>query len=522
MASTGNGGIGTLFQLTPSGTFSTIYDFCSQADCVDGISPSGGLIQGPDGSLYGTTQQGGALPDWGDDTPDSGFGTVFTLDASGVLTTLYSFCASSSEPYACVDGEFPTGPLVEGLDKNFYGMSNSGGEYGYGTVFKITPAGQLTTLYSFCTNAISFGFCTDGENPMAGLALGKDGNFYGTTFQTGYNYYGVTDFQGGTVFRITPAGELTTLHTFCTLENCQDGSGPTSTLISALDGNLYGTTSLGGYYDPSFGSYGTVFRVTTSGAFTTVYTFCENTSTYLCAADPAEGLYQSSDGTLYGTAGYADYYAGSSAAYAITGLTGSLQATTLTSATAPKPLSVGQTVTLSATVASSGGTPAGNVTFSSGTEVLCTAALSSGKASCSLPTGSVGPGTYPLVAQYYGSVTYNSATATGSITLSKAPTSVVLAVNPDTITPPTTAELVVTVARSAAGATGTPTGNVSFYSGQTLLGKVTLSNGFAVMAVSVPAGLAPGTYPVIAKYGGDSTDLAATSNTVDVTVQAAK
>jgi uncharacterized repeat protein (TIGR03803 family) len=136
--------------------------------------------------------------------------------------------------------------LVQGTDGIFYGTTSFGGaNLYYGTVFKITPSGTLTTLYSFCD-------CTDGANPAAGLVQGTDGNFYGTTEFGGANLY------YGTVFKITPTGTLTTLYSFCTQSGCADGGEPQAGLVQATDGNFYGTT----YCCGANGNNGTVFTLT--------------------------------------------------------------------------------------------------------------------------------------------------------------------------------------------------------------------------------------------------------------------
>jgi uncharacterized repeat protein (TIGR03803 family) len=116
------------------------------------------------------------------------------------------------------DGAYPTSPLVQGLDGNFYGTNNIGGTNFNGTVFKVTPAGTLTTLYNFCAQA-----CTDGGGPSE-LVLGLDGSFYGTTSLGGANGW-------GTVFKITPQGALTTLYTFCSQTGCADGGNPSAGLV---------------------------------------------------------------------------------------------------------------------------------------------------------------------------------------------------------------------------------------------------------------------------------------------------
>lgn len=183
--------------------------------------------------------------------------------------------------------------LVQGLDGNFYGTTAFGGN-GNGTVFKVTPDGTLTTLYSFCAVM----GCPDGSFPGPGLVLATDGNFYGTTTADGSGPNCSANQPCGTVFRITPGGSLTTIHNFCGMTICSDGGGP-SVLIQASDGNLYGTTVSGGGYT-SFDGIGTVFRMTLAGRSTMVYSFCLQSS---CPDGnrPSAGVIQASDGSLYGT-----------------------------------------------------------------------------------------------------------------------------------------------------------------------------------------------------------------------------
>ncbi len=227
-----NGG-GTVFKITPSGTLTTLYNFCAQSGCADGETPYAGLVQASDGSFYGTTFSGGAHLG----------GTVFKITLSGTLTTLYNFCAAQS---GCADGSYPTAGLVLASDRNFYGTTEFGGGNGQGTVFKITPSGTLTTLYNFCAQS----GCADGSAPLAGLVQASDGNFYGTASGGGAN-------GEGTVFKIPPSGALTTLNNFGAQSGCADGSFPTAALVQARDGNFYGTTVFGGVN----GNNGTVFRL---------------------------------------------------------------------------------------------------------------------------------------------------------------------------------------------------------------------------------------------------------------------
>jgi len=212
-------GCGTVFKITPNGTLTPIYDFCSQTGCPDGAILFDSLVQGPNGEYYGAT--------WGGDLANGG--TVFTITPEGTLATLYSFCVVNY-PF-CNDGSNPIA-LVLGGDGNFYGATASGGlNSNAGTVFKITPGGAFTRIYSFCAQV----GCTDGSTPRDGMILGSDGNFYGTT------YYGGANGEG-TVYQITPAGVLTTLHSF----DGTDGNYPISLLFQATNGTFYGTTNSGG------------------------------------------------------------------------------------------------------------------------------------------------------------------------------------------------------------------------------------------------------------------------------------
>ena len=334
-----DGGCGTVFKITPTGKVTTFYSFCSQANCADGAGPNGlilatdgnfygttdggtdgvnqgtifkltpggilttlsylgcnlgfcgdfvepnGLVQATDGNFYGTTGQSRG------NCGSFGCGAVFEITPEGVLTRIYSFCSR----FKCADGRSPAAGLILASDGNFYGTTEAGGatnsncRSGCGTVFKITPAGKLTTLYRFCAGTD----CADGAFPFAGLVQAAGGNFYGTTEAGGAN-------GGGTVFKITAAGKLTTLYSFCSQPNCADGSEPRG-LLQATDGNFYGTTIQGGLMSSSCQSSGcgTVFKITPAGKLTTLYSFCTQTD---CAdGEFPSGLVQLPNGRLYGT-----------------------------------------------------------------------------------------------------------------------------------------------------------------------------------------------------------------------------
>jgi uncharacterized repeat protein (TIGR03803 family) len=254
-------GCGTVFKITSSGTLTTIYTFCSQTGCTDGYFPYAGLVLG-DGNFYGTTYTGGYTICGNIREP---CGTVYKITAEGALTTLLDFDGSG--------GEQPIGRLIQGTDGNFYGPTIDGGTFGRGTVFRMTPQGTLTAIHSF--NG------ADGSQPLAGVIQASDGALYGTTSLGGAS-------GGGTVFRITRSGKLTTLFSFCA--NCPDGDYPRADLVQGIDGDLYGTTAGGESKD-----YGTVFAMTLAGKLKTLHRFSGTDGSY-----PSAALVQATDGNFYG------------------------------------------------------------------------------------------------------------------------------------------------------------------------------------------------------------------------------
>jgi uncharacterized repeat protein (TIGR03803 family) len=195
----------------------------------------------------------------------SGSGTVFKITPGGTLTVVYSFDGAH--------GETPYGGLTLGTDGNFYGTTYYGGASNHGTVFKVTPSGSLTLLYSF-TNG------TDGAFPSAPPIQGADGNFYGTTAQ-------YIDGGPGSLYKITRSGKFTTLYTF----DVTHGSEPYAPLVQGTDGNFYGTTNIGGAH-----GFGEVFKVTPEGKLSVLYNFDLTHGAY-----PYCPLVQGSDGDFYGT-----------------------------------------------------------------------------------------------------------------------------------------------------------------------------------------------------------------------------
>lgn len=309
----GPANVGTVFKVTPAGTETLLYAFVGTSS--DGAFPFAGLIQGSDGSLYGTTQNGDRLNDGvvfkitlgGTETilhafpvnsgvqpgsPNSGLmlasdgnfygttqsggagnkGTVYRITPDGHQNIVYSF---SGKP----DGAFPFCVLVEDSSGNLYGMTNQGGANNDGAIFKIAPDGTETILHSFNGS--------DGAAPLCGLTVGSDGNLYGACFEGGATGH-------GTIFKITPLGAFTLLYSF--KGGASDGAGP-NVLIQATDGNFYGTTFSGG---PSSVGFGSVFKITPLGVETPLHFFTNGAD----GSGPVGGLVQGPDGALYGASGY--------------------------------------------------------------------------------------------------------------------------------------------------------------------------------------------------------------------------
>jgi uncharacterized repeat protein (TIGR03803 family) len=238
---------GSVFQINSTGTVTTIYSFCSLSDCTDGQDPTGALVQGADGNFYGTTTFGGNGTFCSTNTPIPsllGCGTVFEITPSGTLTTLYSFCSQSN----CADGIFPGAGLIQATDGNFYGTttvsfgSSACSDFSCGTIFQITPAGTLTTLFSFCSTGGEY-LCASGALGLGSnspLMQATNGDFYGTT-KVGGNSSG-----NGTVFSLS-VGLGPFVETLPT-------SGQAGTAVKILGTDLTGATSVSfnGTLQPTF------------------------------------------------------------------------------------------------------------------------------------------------------------------------------------------------------------------------------------------------------------------------------
>jgi uncharacterized repeat protein (TIGR03803 family) len=266
---------GTIFSISPSGSFTNLHTFAAQtintdgqAVSAEGATPVGALVQGTNGDFYGTTQYGGS----------NGTGTIFHVTPSGDFASLYSFGPSVAGS-ASAKSAVPNA-LVLGDDGAFYGTTQQGGLDNAGTFFKFTTAAGFTQIYSFNGEA-------PGNNPItpnSALVQGANGNFYGTSAFGGSQ-------GGGCIFEITAAGGATVLHSFPQLN-----AGAGASLALGADGSFYGTTAANG-----LNGEGTFFRVTPSGVFG-VFLFrpLDANSDNPGGANPSAGLTADNFGNLYG------------------------------------------------------------------------------------------------------------------------------------------------------------------------------------------------------------------------------
>ena len=241
----------TIFRMALDGTVQVLHRFDAPAD---GILPLG-LVQASDGRFYGTTADGGIRD----------FGTAFVMDLAGVTTVLHRFDGGT-------EGAIPEAPLIQANDGNFYGTTALGGAGNFGTIFRVTPSGRFTLLYTFAGGY-------DGGFPRAALVQGRDGALYGTTSSRGA-------YNEGIMFRVTPEGSFSILHAF---NSVLDGGRPIG-LTPGTDGNFYGATTFGGA-----AGHGIVFRATPAGAVTVLHAF-----TGVAEGRIGTALIQASDGNFYG------------------------------------------------------------------------------------------------------------------------------------------------------------------------------------------------------------------------------
>lgn len=268
----GANGEGAIFKVATDHTETVLYSFGDTGS--DGQYPAGGLVRDSAGNLYGTTEIGGAYAS----------GTVFELSASGAETILHSFLALGMG----VDGQFPQRTLLMDSAGNLFGTTPDGGTDTAGTVFKLSPNGTMTILYSF-------GGTADGRTPFAGVIEDTAGNLYGTTADGGANGGG---FGTGVVFSLSAAGKETILYSFGA--TAKDGLNPYEGLVMDSAGNLFGTTRAGGAYGSGGGRRGgTVFRLSPAGTETILYSF--GAAGANDGSSPQATLVMDGAGNLYGT-----------------------------------------------------------------------------------------------------------------------------------------------------------------------------------------------------------------------------
>jgi uncharacterized repeat protein (TIGR03803 family) len=256
----GPSNVGTVFKVTPSSVETVLYSFTGRADGA--VPYFSAMLRDKAGNLYGTTLLGGA----------KGGGTVFKLAPDGTETVLHSFNADG------IDGYNPYPGLAMDKAGNLYGTTYRGGASDLGTVFKVAPAGTEMVLYSFAGG-------TDGCFPYSGgVILGKKGVLYGTTFSCGANGL-------GTVFKLTPTGAETVLHSFA--PDGTDGVTPLGSLAIDKTGNIFGTTNAGGAH-----GNGTVFKLTPTGTETVIHSFAADG---IDGFNPQGGVVIDKVGNLYGT-----------------------------------------------------------------------------------------------------------------------------------------------------------------------------------------------------------------------------
>ena len=279
-AEQGTKGGGVLFKLSPKGKEKVLYNFGGCA-CLKPRGPEGALLMDASGNLYGATVLGG-IKGRGPECEYFGCGTIFRFDAATrKLQVLYGFKGGR-------DGAYPSGPLLQDAEGNFYGAAENGGDLscpefpdlGCGTLFKLSKDGTFTVVHTFTGGA-------DGANPQPGLIMDAAGDLYGAAAAGGDS---VCDDGCGTLFKLSNDGKFTVLYTF---QDGDDGGYPNGGLVRDSTGNLYGTTA--GGTTNSFN--GTVFKLNKAGTLTELHIFTGGTD----GGKPLSGVIRESEGNLYGT-----------------------------------------------------------------------------------------------------------------------------------------------------------------------------------------------------------------------------
>jgi len=490
-------GNGTIYKITSSGTFSVLYQF----DVTHGYQPTAPLVLGTDGNFYGTTTYGG--------TASCSCGVVFKITPAGQLTVLHNFDNTQG------DGEFPIARLVQGSDGNFYGTTVDGGAYGYGVVFKTTPTGVFTVLHNM--NGTN-----EGGAPFAGMVQATDGNFYGANNAGGAPSTNCPN-GCGTIFQMTPAGDLSVLYNF----DLTTGETANSTLLQHSNGLIYGMTQEGGTGSPCscgvlyslnigaapFATFvmptakagttaeilGQGFTGATGVSFNgTPASFTVVSDTYITATVPG----RATNGLV--TVTTASGALTSNVPFRI--LPTKLEPTTTMVTTSGSPSGINQPVTFTATVSSTGGSIPDDeaVTFYDGSTQIGVGGTSAGVATFTTSTLSVK--THTIKATYGGDTTFRTSSGTVMQVVQLNPTTTELAGGPD----PSSFGQSVTIDATVTNSGGpTPTGTVTFKNGATTLGTGTLNaSGIAGL---VTTKLPLGTNSIMATYNGDSQNSKSTS-----------
>lgn len=257
----GKFGGGTIYEFTTAHTLKVLHAFNAAAG--DGSRPLQGLVRNAAGTLYGAAA-GGAI---------ATNGSVFEVNPKGVYGTRYEFLSGA-------DGHCPFSSVAVDSRGNVYGtvVGNGFGGDPNGAVWKLSPANKLTPLYVFKDGK-------DGEYPDQAPILDAAGNIYGTMITKNQGEY------AGAVWKIDTAGRFSIIHQFTGMA---DGFGPNGPLMLNTDGNLYGTTQSGGGTAAKPG-YGTLFRITPAGQFTVIHTF-----TGPDGSNPTGTLAHDGKGAIYG------------------------------------------------------------------------------------------------------------------------------------------------------------------------------------------------------------------------------
>lgn len=279
-ASGGAANTGVLYRMKPSGAVSILHAFSAASGTpltnTDGIYPDGVLVSGADGNLYGVAQAGGA----------NGAGTLYKISTAGKMTILHTFGAYDPVSWTNADGAGPNGPLLLASDGSIFGTAVRGGTYGGGVVFQLKTDGSLTVLHHFGEPLPTGG--NDVAAPHSGVIMASDGNFYGLTAGTD-----TASNITGSIYRLTPGGQFTLLHTFD--NSLGDTNYPEGPLVLGDDGGLYGTTFPG-----------PIFRITLQGDYSLLHNGNDQgpyvgNALDIDGTDALAGLIKGADGYFYGT-----------------------------------------------------------------------------------------------------------------------------------------------------------------------------------------------------------------------------